>query len=128
MLAMVMHPEAQATAQAELDTVLGSGRLPTFADQESLPYLSALMRECFRWGVVTPLAVPHMLTEDDVYKGYLIPKGSIILPSSYQILNEEQMYPEPSTFKPERFLKDGKLDPLVRNPSTAIFGYGRRIW
>ncbi|KAJ6532138.1 hypothetical protein DFH09DRAFT_871979, partial [Mycena vulgaris] len=31
----------------------------------------------------------------------------------------------PHTFKPERFLLDGKLNPAVRNPEIA-FGFGRR--
>ena len=29
-------------------------------------------------------------------------------------------------FQPERYLKDGKLNPDVRNPDCAAFGYGRR--
>lgn len=126
---MVLHPEVQVKAQAELDLTLGSDRLPTFSDQESLPFLSAVVRECYRWRVVAPLGVPRMLTVDDEYKGYLIPKGSIIIANSYQILNDEKAYLDPSSFKPERFLKDGKLDPSVRNPTrVAAFGYGRRVW
>lgn len=128
MLAMVLHPEVQVKAQAELDLILGE-RLPTFLDQESLPYLTAVVRECHRWRVVAPLGVPRMLTEDDEYKGYLIPKGSIIIANSHQILNDEEAYQDPSSFNPERFLKDGKLDSSVRNPTrVAAFGYGRRVW
>jgi cytochrome P450 len=36
------------------------------------------------------------------------------------------MYPEPFAFKPERFLKQGRLDPDARDPDEA-FGYGRRV-
>lgn len=43
------------------------------------------------------------------------------------ILNDERLYPDPHEFKPERFLKDGKLDPSVTDPDAA-FGFGRRIW
>lgn len=44
------------------------------------------------------------------------------------MLNDEKAYPDPSTFKPERFIRDGKLDPSVQDPEVAAFGYGRRIW
>ena len=29
-------------------------------------------------------------------------------------------------FQPERYLKDGQLNPDVRDPDCAAFGYGRR--
>ncbi|KZP02374.1 cytochrome P450, partial [Athelia psychrophila] len=126
-LAMVLHPEVQAKAQAEMDLVLGPGHLPTFGDQELLPYFSAIMSECFRWEVVAPSGLPHMLTADDEYKGYVIPKGTIIIANAHQILHDESVYPDPYTFKPERFLKDGKIDQSVMNPTIAAFGFGRRV-
>ena len=49
--------------------------------------------------------------------------------SSYKrraMLHDEQKYPDPFAFKPERWLtEDGKLNPDLREPS-AIFGFGRR--
>lgn len=58
---MVLHPEVAKKAQAELDTVVGNDRLPTFADREYLPYLDALCKEVLRWNTVVPtgtLALP----------------------------------------------------------------------
>jgi cytochrome P450 len=52
---MTLHPEVVKKAQAEIDTVIGNDRLPTFADRPYLPYLEALVKEVFRWNVVTPL-------------------------------------------------------------------------
>lgn len=44
------------------------------------------------------------------------------------ILHDEKVYPDPFTFKPERFLtKDGKIDKTIRDPRYACFGFGRRI-
>ncbi|KDQ53918.1 hypothetical protein JAAARDRAFT_416633 [Jaapia argillacea MUCL 33604] len=126
-LAMVSYPEAQKKAQAELDSVIGNSRLPDFSDQKDLPYVNALIKETLRWQPVTPLAIPHSATADDVYEGYFIPKGSIILGNSWSMLRDPIAYPEPEEFKPERFLKDGELNPAVRDPDTAAFGYGRRI-
>ena len=54
-LAMVLFPEVQAKAQAELDAVVGSGRLPSFDDRDSLPYINAVWKEVLRWHSVLPL-------------------------------------------------------------------------
>jgi cytochrome P450 len=73
--AMTIFPNAQKKAQQELHTVVGSSRLPDYNDWDSLPYLEALLREVLRWRPVFPLGVAHAITDDDVFKGYLIPKG-----------------------------------------------------
>ncbi|KAF7978460.1 hypothetical protein HWV62_664 [Athelia sp. TMB] len=127
MMAALLHPEVQAKAHAELDSVLGKGHLPTFADQESLPYVMAVVKETFRWETVSPLAVPRQVRQDDEYKGYHIPKGSIILQNSWAVFHDESVYPDHLAFKPERFLKDGRLDPTVQDPDVVSFGHGRRI-
>lgn len=51
-LAMVLHPDVQKRVHAELDSVLGGERLPTFEDKERLPYLMNVFREVLRWLVV----------------------------------------------------------------------------
>lgn len=54
-LAMSMNPEVQATAQREIDQVVGKDRLPSYKDRNSLPYINALVKEVLRWNPVTPL-------------------------------------------------------------------------
>ncbi|KAF7977288.1 hypothetical protein HWV62_4251 [Athelia sp. TMB] len=126
-LAMTLHPDMQARAQLEIDTLIGKNALPTISDQQSTPYLTALIKECLRWGLLAPFAVPHMLVKDDVYKGHFLPAGSLIMPNSWAIANDEAAYPDPEVFDPERYLKDGQLDPSVLAPEAFAFGYGRRI-
>jgi cytochrome P450 len=43
------------------------------------------------------------------------------------ILHDPEAYEDPMRFMPERFIKDGRLNPDVRDPSVAAFGFGRRI-
>lgn len=75
---LLLHPDIQAKAQAEIDAVIGPNRLPDFEDKPKLPYLNAMLKETLRWEPVTPMGMPHMSTEDDIYQGYFIPKGSIV--------------------------------------------------
>ncbi|KAF5390053.1 hypothetical protein D9757_003792 [Collybiopsis confluens] len=127
LLAMLMFPGVQAKAHRELDEVLSPGDLPTFSDEPTLPYIAAIIREVIRYQPVTPLAFPHLSTEDDIYRGYFIPKGSVVMPNVWSILHNEEDYPEPDVFNPSRFLdENGRLDPSVKDPISAAFGFGRR--
>jgi Cytochrome P450 len=54
-LSLVIYPDVQKRAQAELDLVVGRDRLPTFDDRPRLPYIEAICREVTRWQMVTPI-------------------------------------------------------------------------
>jgi cytochrome P450 len=102
---MALHPEVVRKAQAEIDAVVGNDRLPTFSDREQLPYLDALVKEVLRWNAVVPTgtrcsflacrkynqftlqlpAVPHRAIQDDVHEGFLIPKGSLVIPNIWSV-------------------------------------------
>ena len=75
---MALNPEVQARAQAEIDAVVGSDRLPLLDDPPALPYIDAILSECLRWMPTAQFGLPHASQEDDEYNGYLIPKGSVI--------------------------------------------------
>ncbi|EKM55879.1 uncharacterized protein PHACADRAFT_256807 [Phanerochaete carnosa HHB-10118-sp] len=126
-LAMVLYPEAQALVQEEIDRVVGRDRLPEMDDQNSLPCVTAVIYEVLRWHSPLPLASPRRAMTDDEYNGYHIPAGSVVMGNSWAILHDEEIYPDPDTFNPRRFLSaDGKLRDDVPFP-TETFGYGRRI-
>ncbi|KAF9062359.1 cytochrome P450 [Rhodocollybia butyracea] len=126
-LAMLMNPDVQVEAQRELDKVLAPGDLPTFSLKSDLPYISAIVREVLRYQPVAPVGFPHLSTKEDVYKGYLIPKGSIIMPNVWSILHNEKDYPDPDQFNPSRYLDaNGKIDASVKDPTGPAFGFGRR--
>ncbi|CAE6461565.1 unnamed protein product [Rhizoctonia solani] len=62
---------------------------------------------------------PHSTTEDDEYRGYFIPKGSIVMSNIWAMTRDETVYKSPETFNPERFLGDD-------TPNAPVFGFGRR--
>ncbi|KIJ60837.1 hypothetical protein HYDPIDRAFT_97846 [Hydnomerulius pinastri MD-312] len=125
LLAMATHPSIQEQAQAEIDCVIGTGRLPDFDDRPSLPYVEAVLRETLRWQLASPFGAPHTTTEDDVYDGVLIPKNTIVTANIWAITHDESKYPDPRTFNPSRFLTpEGKLND---DDMHIVFGFGRRI-
>lgn len=42
------------------------------------------------------------------------------------MLHNESVYPNPDVFDPSRFIKDGQIDPNVKDPEQIAFGWGRR--
>jgi len=103
-----------------------------FADRDSLPYIVATVRETLRWRTLSPVAVPHLLTEDDWYEGYYIPKGTICIANAWAMNRDPRIYGEDiDEFRPERFLAaDGSLKPLhpdTQQEGHASYGFGRRI-
>jgi hypothetical protein len=95
-LCLLLNPEAQKRAQAELDLVLGtedgSGleRLVTGSDRSRLPYVDACWRESMRWHPVAPQGLVHEVGADDVldHKGrqYAIPKGTYVMTNIWYVL------------------------------------------
>ena len=83
---MLLHPEVQATAQKELDAVIGPNRLPSFEDRNSLPYIAAICKEVLRWHPLGTTAFPHTIRQDDVVGPYFIPAGTIIFGHSWCVL------------------------------------------
>jgi len=126
LVAMLLHPDVQKKAHDELDSVVGRERLPTFEDRPRLPFIDAVCKETLRWHPITPLGIPHASTKDDVYAGFFIPRGALVLGNAWAMLHNPVLYPEPDVFRPERFLNvDGSLrdDPVL----SSEFGFGKRI-
>ncbi|KDR72308.1 hypothetical protein GALMADRAFT_102042 [Galerina marginata CBS 339.88] len=119
-LAMVLNPVEQAQAQKEIDELIGGDRLPEFSDRPNLPYLECIVQETYRWNNAVPTGVPHRSMEDDVYNGMFIPKGSIIVANTRGITLDEDIYKNPHTFTPSRYLH-GEPHPVGQ------FGFGRRL-
>ncbi|KXN84611.1 O-methylsterigmatocystin oxidoreductase [Leucoagaricus sp. SymC.cos] len=113
-LAMALYPDAQQTAQAELDAIVGRNRLPDFDDQPNLPYINALCKEVLRWQNVVPLSVAHATSKDDVYEGFFIPKGSVVVPNVWAVTHDPEAYSEPQKFMP------GHVIPALQSDVVGI--------
>ncbi|KAJ5570436.1 cytochrome P450 [Penicillium hispanicum] len=119
--AMLLRPECLTKAQAELDQIVGPGRVPSFSDMPSLPYTNAIVNECCRWQAVIALGLPHCNMHDDEYGGYRFPKGTLVFANAWAIGFDETLYNHARDFLPERWVESPEL------PNGAAFGYGRRV-
>ncbi|KAJ7167708.1 cytochrome P450 [Mycena filopes] len=112
-------------AQKELDAAVGPDRLPTFEDAAALPFVRAVVSETLRWRPVAVLGgTPHASTEEFVYEGMRIPKGSTIIANLWGIHMNAGDFPDPHRFDPERFMVRREYPGPWQHSS---FGYGRRV-
>ncbi|KAF5370311.1 hypothetical protein D9758_006887 [Tetrapyrgos nigripes] len=136
-IAMMLNPDVQKRAQAEIDDYFHGQRLPTLEDRGKLPYVEAVMWEVLRWQPATPMAVARMMAVDDVYNGFLIPKGkqdfrAAVMANSWQCLHDPTDFPNPHAFIPDRFIPTSPFNPNIDksisppDPRDFAFGYGRR--
>lgn len=131
-LVLAAHPEVQAKAQQELDSVVGSDRIPDWSDLESLTWVKAIVEEFMRFRPVGPLALPHACAEDVPFENYVIPKGTTIFTNLWALFHNPEYYEEPEKYNPERFIKHPhgvRLD-IVDDPArreNLVFGGGRRV-
>ncbi|KAL4258702.1 cytochrome P450 family protein [Pleurotus pulmonarius] len=69
---------------------------------------------------------PPSLVADDNYKGYHLPKDSVIFFNIWAMLRDETIFPEPEKFNPSRFLINGAIDDRLKEHVMSAFGFGRR--
>ncbi|VUC29905.1 unnamed protein product [Clonostachys rosea] len=122
-LALVKYPGVLAKAHEEIDRVIGSNRLPTFADRDRLPYVEGIIKEAYRWQSVVPQGLAHSSDEDQVFQGYFIPKGAAVIANTFSYTRDTRVYHDPEAFLPERYMAPYN-EP---DPKEYVFGLGRRI-
>ena len=91
-----------------------------------MPYCAAILKETLRWRSVTILGgLPHAPIQDDIYKGYLIPKDIAIHGNLWAIHRNPRYFPEPDRFNPDRYMNKESLNyPNIKGHNA--FGWGRR--
>lgn len=132
--AMLLYPEVQKKAQEEIERVVGPDRMPTMDDEPNLQYIRCIVKESLRWMPTTIMgAVPHAVTQDDWYGGYLIPKDAGVVNNVWAINMDPARHPQPRRFNPDRYkddrqsLADAAANPDYSKRDQFTFGAGRRI-
>ncbi|KAF2806384.1 cytochrome P450 [Mytilinidion resinicola] len=131
LVCMVHHPQWLEKCQREIEQACGE-RMPTLNDSPNLPTLRACIKEAMRWKPNVPTGVAHEVEIDDMYNGMFIPKGTRILPLDFAFLRNPVKYPDPDSFRPERWLEAPWPTfqvPLTKFPNLkgmTSFGWGQR--
>lgn len=116
------YPDWVLRAREQLDAVCGANaeRLPGWDDREKLPYITAVVKEGFRWRPnLAEIGAPTSLIKDDEYEGYKFPAGTVFVWNAWAIALDPKEYPDPERFYPDRFLTDD-----LNNPLKGHWGFG----
>ncbi|XP_078619568.1 cytochrome P450 2U1-like [Branchiostoma floridae x Branchiostoma japonicum] len=125
LLYMILHPDIQEKVQQEIDSVLGPNQEPAMAHRSQMPYTEATLTEVTRLAPVAPLALYHATSNDTVFRGFSIPKGTAFIVNIWSVHHDPNLWPEPDKFDPTRFMNDeGKY---VKREGVIAFSIGRRV-
>ncbi|XP_072471636.1 cytochrome P450 2B6-like [Notamacropus eugenii] len=124
-LLLLKYPQVAEKVQQEIDQVIGKNRPPELKDRANMPYTDAVIHEIQRFSDLLPLGIPHMVTEDTSFQGYLLPKGINVLLFLSSSLKDPRHFEKPHIFDPNHFL-DAR-GALKKKEAFIPFSLGKRI-
>uniref|UniRef100_A0A3P9C3I8 Cytochrome P450 2K1-like n=1 Tax=Maylandia zebra TaxID=106582 RepID=A0A3P9C3I8_9CICH len=112
------------SVQEELTRVIGDRQVQV-ADRKSLPFTDAVIHEIQRLSSIVPTGIPHKTTEDIIFQGHSIKKGTTVFPLLTSVLHDPKEWERPHSFYPAHFLDNEKK--FAKRDAFIPFSAGRRI-
>jgi len=113
---LLANPPVLQKLKAELATAMPNyGMLPRLAQLESLPYLSAVVLEGFRMSYGVTCRLPRVSPDEPLlFHEWVIPAGTPVSMTSVFMHDNPALFPEPTVFRPERWLEENAKERLSR--------------
>lgn len=132
MYMLLKNPKCLATLREEVDSVADADEdVLSYEKVKYLPYLRACIDEAMRMLPPTPFNIPRKTPpEGCTILGQHVPGDTSVSMSSFVAHRDEKVFPEPETYRPERWLgEEGKrLQPYFLTFSAGARGcIGRNI-
>lgn len=102
---MAQNPDKQAKLREEIRKILP--RKDSEFDKDALqkvPFLKACIKESLRVYPLTP-GNARVVQQDVLLSGYQVPKGTNVFMFAVDLMKNGELYPQASTFLPERWLR-----------------------
>jgi cytochrome P450 len=109
---MILNPDIIRNLRAELKKAgIASSRSPDYRSLEALPYLYGCVHEAIRLAHGISTRSPRLAPDTELrYGNYVIPKNTPISMTNFDILMNEDVFPKPKEFKPERWTDNPGLE------------------
>ncbi|XP_078097217.1 uncharacterized protein LOC144511115 [Mustelus asterias] len=122
---LVKYPHIQEKVYQEIEEVVGSCRRPAIDDRAKMPYTDAVIHEIQRYIDIVPMSMPHMTMSELEFRGYLIPKGTFVIPLLSSVLKSASQWETPELFNPNHFLDE--TGSFRKSESFIAFSTGKRM-
>uniref|UniRef100_F7FH53 Cytochrome P450 2W1 n=2 Tax=Ornithorhynchus anatinus TaxID=9258 RepID=F7FH53_ORNAN len=124
LLLMMKYPEIQRRVHEEIDKVIVLGQVPSVEDRKKMPFTDAVIHEMQRFADIVPMGLSRSPTKDIHFRGFVIPKGTEVIPLLSSVFCDPSHWATPYQFNPSHFLD--AAGNFVRKDAFIPFGLGRR--